>query len=73
MDIGQARHDAMMPNLSRWNRASRMLIGAIVLGAGPALWPAALDLCALLGVTTLVTGVVGWCPLHERFSTHRHS
>jgi Protein of unknown function (DUF2892) len=63
----------MTPNLSAWIRATRMLIGAIVLGAGPALWPDASDLCGLLGVTTFVTGVVGWCPLHERFSTHRQS
>jgi len=63
----------MLPNLSGRNRAARMLIGAIVLGAGAALWPGALDLCGLLGVTTFVTGVVGWCPLHDRFSTHRQS
>ena len=67
----------MSPNLSGWNRASRLFIGTTILPAGAALWPGASDLFVLLGVTTFMTGVVGWCPLHERvcaaIHTHRNS
>jgi hypothetical protein len=57
----------MKANLSAWNRAARVVIGFALFPCGAALWPEAPDLCCLLGVTTFMTGLVGWCPLCERF------
>ncbi|HWW82212.1 MAG TPA: DUF2892 domain-containing protein [Vicinamibacterales bacterium] len=60
----------MMPSLSGLNRVTRLFAGAAVISVGAALWSGAPDLFALLGVTTIMTGVVGWCPIHDWFSNH---
>jgi len=55
----------MKPNLSNWNRAARLMSAALMFG-GAVWWPGATDLCGLLGVTTFMTAMVGWCPLVGR-------
>jgi Protein of unknown function (DUF2892) len=56
--------------LSGLNRATRLFAGAAVISVGAALWSGAPDLFGLLGVTMIMTGVVGWCPIHDWFSNH---
>jgi hypothetical protein len=55
----------MMPNLSGRNRAVRLVTSAAVVFIGAAWWPDALDLFCLIGVTTFMTALIGWCPLLE--------
>jgi Inner membrane protein YgaP-like, transmembrane domain len=55
----------MRPHISGWNRAARVVIGSALFPVGAALWPDAPDLCCLIGVTTFMSGLVGWCPLCE--------
>jgi hypothetical protein len=55
----------MMPNLSSRNRAARLFTSAALMFVGAVLWPGAPDLFCLLGATTFMTGVLGWCPLVE--------
>jgi hypothetical protein len=61
---------AVMSSLSGLNRATRLFVGAAVISVGSALWSGAPDLFGLLGVTMIMTGVVGWCPIHDWFSNH---
>jgi len=63
----------MMPSLSGLNRATRLFVGAAVISVGAALGSGAPDLFALLGVTMIMTGVVGWCPIHDWLSNHCRS
>jgi hypothetical protein len=55
----------MRSNLSGWNRAARVVIGFALPPVGAGLRPGAPDLCCLLGVTTFMSGLVGWRPLCE--------
>jgi hypothetical protein len=55
----------MMPNLSGRNRAARLFTSAAFIFVGVALWPDAPDLFCLLGATTFMTAIIGWCPLVE--------
>jgi predicted anti-sigma-YlaC factor YlaD len=63
----------MTPNLSLSTRAVRVCIGAAVILMGAALWPGSLDLWGLLGVITVMTGIVGWCPVSEWWSDGSHN
>jgi hypothetical protein len=60
----------MSPNLSGWNRAARLFTSGAVIFFGAVLWPGAPDVFGLVGVTTFVTGMVGWCPVAELRSSH---
>lgn len=61
-------------NLSRWDRAFRIVLGFLMLLVG---WQASIDgLTLLLRVFApypLITGFIGWCPVYAllRFRTRR--
>jgi hypothetical protein len=60
-------------NQANWERIARVVLGIVMLALGwggfvPGVWGVVLQ---WLGFVTLLTGLIGWCPLYSlfRFST----
>jgi hypothetical protein len=58
----------MRPNVAGWDRALRVVVGAVLLFLGWTAmvrgWPGILLM--VLGLIPLVSGVTGWCPIYDR-------
>jgi hypothetical protein len=62
-------------NEASWDRIVRVLLGIalLFLGLGGALTGGLGVVAVIFGITFLVTGLVGWCPLYAlfKFSTQK--
>jgi len=60
-------------NEADWDRATRMLVGIMLLyaGWGGFVFGAVAAVVIVVGILALVTGLVGWCPIYAalHFST----
>ncbi|MGD8570949.1 MAG: DUF2892 domain-containing protein [Gammaproteobacteria bacterium] len=67
------QHRYPLQNISVIDRTARIIIGAALIGvwfvvdiSSMTFWLAALP---LIGIIPLLSGIIGWCPVHALFNT----
>ncbi|MGD8568360.1 MAG: DUF2892 domain-containing protein [Gammaproteobacteria bacterium] len=67
------QHNHPLQNISAIDRTARIIIGAALIGvwfvaefSSINMWLATLP---LIGIIPLLSGIIGWCPVHALFNT----